>query len=268
MTASARALLSGLIDYAGLFPPASLSLEEAVANYAKYLKGEYGWMLGKFIVPAALARELEIAPARISVLLDENFGMDLPLDTSVEFKAANAEEIGKASTLAGFTAYCETDPARPAELIPLLARAGLRAKIRTGGIAPYMIPTTRSVAEFLALCASARVPFKATAGLHHPVRSPRPLTYEPDSPVAVMHGFLNVFLAAALAYSGAHASELLPILDSQNADEFVFEDQCVLWRDRAFTTQHLAAVRSEFATSFGSCSFTEPVEDLLALGIS
>src|SRR3982751_2204860 len=51
--ASVRALLSGAIDYAGLFPPAGLSMPEAVINFATYRNSNYNWMLGRFVVTAA-----------------------------------------------------------------------------------------------------------------------------------------------------------------------------------------------------------------------
>ena len=58
-TAAARSgtalavLLDGLIDYAGLFPPAALSMPAAVAAYARYVIGTDRAMLGRFVVPAA-----------------------------------------------------------------------------------------------------------------------------------------------------------------------------------------------------------------------
>jgi hypothetical protein len=58
MKASLRALLTELIDYAGLFPPAQLPLERAVRNYAEYRNGPDAWMLGRFVCPAAKLREL------------------------------------------------------------------------------------------------------------------------------------------------------------------------------------------------------------------
>jgi hypothetical protein len=77
MHASQRAFLGGILDYAGLFPPARLSLNEAVRNYARYLREPEGWMLGRFICPSALLEELatyvaelfgEGSSLRISVL--------------------------------------------------------------------------------------------------------------------------------------------------------------------------------------------------------
>ena len=54
-----RILLRGLIDYAGLFPPASLDMADAVRNYAAYREGEHAWALGRFVVPAARLEEFE-----------------------------------------------------------------------------------------------------------------------------------------------------------------------------------------------------------------
>ncbi|HQY88835.1 MAG TPA: hypothetical protein PK402_09260 [Tepidisphaeraceae bacterium] len=58
MNAAIRALMTGVIDYAGLFPPAALALEPAIRNYARYLNSEDRWMLGRFICPASKLGEL------------------------------------------------------------------------------------------------------------------------------------------------------------------------------------------------------------------
>src|SRR2546422_7259388 len=60
MSSSLRALLAGSIDYAGLFPPARLPLDQAIRNYARYRTDPAGWMLGRFVCPAA--RLAELAP--------------------------------------------------------------------------------------------------------------------------------------------------------------------------------------------------------------
>ena len=73
---------------------------------------------------------------------------------------------------------------------------------------PEAIPDPADLARFIAACAAAGVPWKATAGLHHPVRAEQALTYEPGAPRAVMHGFLNVFAAAAFAGGGAPLADL------------------------------------------------------------
>lgn len=62
-TQSARAFLTSLIDYAGLFPPAKLPMATACENFARYLQGEHEWMLGRFICPASRLREMSQAAA-------------------------------------------------------------------------------------------------------------------------------------------------------------------------------------------------------------
>src|SRR5579875_1274910 len=76
MFASLRALLTELIDYAGLFPPARLPLDQAIRNYARYRQGNDAWMLGRFIVPASRLEDLE--PYH-----EELFGVDPPFAFSV-----------------------------------------------------------------------------------------------------------------------------------------------------------------------------------------
>ena len=76
MLAGPRAFLAGLVDYAGLFPPAALDLAPAARNFATYRGGADAWMLGRFIVPAGRLDELgehartfaAAPPARFSVL--------------------------------------------------------------------------------------------------------------------------------------------------------------------------------------------------------
>src|SRR5204863_1254770 len=97
-------------------------------------------------------------------------------------------------------------------------------------------------------CNSAGVAFKATAGLHHPIRS------------GDAHGFVNVFLAAAMI---DHAESILRETDE---GAFSFSDENVRWRGYTISTEQLADTRKNFALSFGSCSFEEPIDDLKALG--
>lgn len=63
MNESLRALLAGAIDYAGAFPPASLSAEQAAQNYFRYRETPEAWMLGRLVCRAkelpALLRAIE-----------------------------------------------------------------------------------------------------------------------------------------------------------------------------------------------------------------
>src|SRR5581483_4489721 len=104
-------------------------------------------------------------------------------------------------------------------------------------------------------------------GLHHPVRSVRPLTYAGDSPRAPMHGFLNVFCAAALAYHGGEQSAVAELLDETDPAALEFTDTGLNWKGRHLSASQIHSARREFAHSFGSCSFEEPVSDLRELGL-
>ncbi len=241
MKKSLHVLLERLIDYAGIFPPAALSMQDAVRNYARYRDGAYAFALGKFVVPKERVKEVP-REFPLSIL-----GID-------EVKATSAEEI---ATFAPGT-YVEIADVK---LLDAIAQHGLRAKIRTGGITPDAFPAIGSIAEFLRACKAKGVAFKATAGLHHPLRCLKPLTYEPNAPSGTMHGFLNVFLAAAMV---GHADEILAETDAR---AFTFADAGVSWREQEVSTEALATMRETFAISFGSCSFEEPIGDLRELGL-
>lgn len=254
MTRSLHILLDGLIDYAGLFPPASLAMEEAVEKYDRYRRSEHAWALGRFVVPAEKLAEV---PRTFSVSVLATPDAMPPVDV-VEIKAADADVVRRiAANRAGRTVYVEV---ADESLLDEIAEHGLRAKIRTGGVVPDAIPSADHVASFIRGCRDRNIAFKATAGLHHPIRCVRPLTYDAEPPVATMHGFLNVFLAAALPRFATQ------ILMEENARAFAFDDGGVWWHDLRVTSEELARLRAEFAISFGSCSFEEPIADLKELG--
>jgi hypothetical protein len=295
-----RFLLQHLIDYAGLFPPAELTMAEAVQNYAAYRRGEYNWMLGRFIVPAPRLEEFEQAAAeygprtdsdevwKLSVLGGANLEADLiqinsfngrhtlnagagiVIDT-IEFKAATVAQIEAATYLLppNLTGFIEIpiqgDSKELSALIKAVGAAGAFAKVRTGGVTADAFPSAQNLAWFISICAEEDIGFKATAGLHHPLRSVNRLTYKPDSPTAMMHGFLNVFLAASFAQNGMGIQKLIGVLEETSPAAFRFESDSVYWQDEMLVVGHMRNARSLLAIAFGSCSFTEPVEDLQRL---
>jgi hypothetical protein len=299
--ASARALLTGLVDYAGLFPPAGLGMKDAVAEYARHHGEPEAWMLGRFVVPAARFDELEEATVDPSGSVREDALGTTPGARSLsalvgpaftthaaEVVAFNGRHAGRAhvdsvefraSTRAELDAALDTIPEGLKifvelplddgldELLPIVKARGAHAKVRTGGVVPEVIPGLGSLARFLEACASAGVPFKATAGLHHAVRAEHPLTYETGAPRRTMHGFLNVFGAAVLAQGGMAATQIETVLRETDPAAFHFDDEGFAWRDRRATTEVITRARHGFAVSFGSCSFVEPVADLKALGV-
>jgi hypothetical protein len=322
-----HAFLSGIVDYAGLFPPAKLDMPTSARNYADYLRSPHSWMLGRFICPVSRLEEFRKAtidllprtpppaphephaglipdthehhagePWPISAIIDGDLDENLDaifafnhehtkperglavidaaeIKTPGETTAAAAVFIDEALDLIPeeIFPFFEISTAPNADfrgLIAALSGADAGAKIRTGGITPDAFPDARTVAEFLAACAAGDVPFKATAGLHHPVRAEHPLTYEPNCPRGVMHGFLNVFAAAAMLHTRAiDAAMAADVLAETDPRAFKFSDDELRYRTVAIAADDLALTRETFALSFGSCSFTEPVNDLCALGL-
>jgi len=248
LPASLQALLSNLIDYAGLYPPAGLSLQDVSEKYAAYRVSPYSGILNRVVLPLS---RLAAAPVgdgwRVTLLVDGEPGPLPPQVETLETKLSHGLSL---------TTYCE------AELDRI---TGAFAKIRTGGLTPDDIPSPEAIADFLRRAAQLRLPFKATAGLHHPIRSLRPLTYAPDSPRAVMHGFLNVFAAAAFAWHNAERGLLLDVLTEGDPRSFEFDDE-LRWRGHRLTTAQIQSARRYFAHAFGSCSFEEPIADLRELG--
>ncbi|MGA7617309.1 MAG: hypothetical protein WBX15_19265 [Thermoanaerobaculia bacterium] len=284
-------LIDRLIDYAGIFPPAKLPMDQAVRNYANYARGGCAPALGRFVVPVARLGEFESAARGlhkpeeaawpIAVLtgpkLDDDvsaiaewnvrFAGRAVIDT-IEAKVTDGREIELIARLVSpaQTAYLEVLLQNDLEkTIDALAKAGVRAKVRTGGVTEEVFPSALQLAEFVTLCAAKNVPFKATAGLHHPLRCTKPLTYEPGSRSATMHGFVNLFVAAALARKGMTVDEAEALLEERDPGAFRIEESSLSWRDHTLQNDELAASRNEFAISFGSCSFDEPMNEIRQL---
>lgn len=283
-----QTLLDGLVDYAGLFPPASLPMDAAVRNYAAYRAGERRGMLARFVLPvarldefvreaSALAPSDDVGPWPLSVLatpadaaaiaaFNRTHGARWVIDM-IEAKAATVDDVhALAAAFGGLTVYVEIPIADdPTALVQAIGTTHLRAKIRTGGVTRDAFPAPASVLRFLAECVQRQVPFKATAGLHHPLRGEYALTYAPDAERGTMYGFLNVFLAATLLHAGHAPATLLDLLEERDAAAIVADANGISWRGLHASAAQVAQARARFAGSFGSCSFEEPVQDLAAL---
>lgn len=305
-------LLRQVVDYAGLFPPAALPMQEVVINYANYLKSHQRSMLGRLIVPAMKLADFEDAarpllpveqtqaPWTISALVPpmdqvsdklnseklesallkiaefnkkhKTLENGLALVDAIEVKTASPKilEATADHIPAGITAFCEIPfNVDPVPWIRWIANAGsdnIFAKIRTGGVTPDLIPTPQEVARFITTCARHKVGFKATAGLHHPIRAEYRLTYEPDSLTATMHGFLNVFIAAAFSFEHQISEDqATAILTNTDPSRFRFNDSTLIWENLEIHASAIEAIRSNGITSFGSCSFDEPTGELQQL---
>jgi len=294
-----RTLIAHAIDYAGLFPPAQLDMPGAVAEYASYIVSSDAWALGRFVVPAARLGELaatagastanSLGTRRAERQLSVVMGADLAADVerlrtfsdqasnqswwggvdAVELRASTPEAIGEAMRVVpdSFERYVEIPVAAdPTTLVRAIGEAGAFAKIRTGGTTADAFPASDHVVRFLATCLREQVPFKATAGLHHPMCGEYPLTYEPGSACGCMYGFLNVFLATAFLAEGLDEADARRLLEEGDPNAVTFSRTDAVWGSYRLSVDRLAQSR-RFLTSFGSCSFREPIDDLTALGL-
>jgi hypothetical protein len=274
-----QTLLTGVVDYAGLFPPAALPIAQAVAGYEAYAAGEHAWMLGRFVVPAARLGDVPnggLAPSRLAILLGDEWARDLASAPAAadffELRASDRAELARvraaldASGRESARAFVEIPWTADAAALADAARAArVGLKLRTGGVTPDAFPSPDVVLAFLHACVARRVACKLTAGLHHPLRAEHPLTYEAGCARGTMYGFLNVLVASALLAAGHAPQRVAPVLEERDASAFTFGDDVVIGGMQA-RAAHLA-VEGRCLRSFGSCSFAEPVADLRALAL-
>jgi hypothetical protein len=303
-----RTAFDRLIDYAGLFPPAQLPMDEAVAEYAAARRGAAAWILGRFIVPAARLSEAagrwaelrEPEPLQVSVIAGASpeprswfaslqnalaevvdlkasapwaqiGAIEIPLPSPASARETFDAPIGQLralldrSGLGDLAGYVELPRgARWLESLggamAALARMRLSAKLRCGGVEAGAFPPVGDVASFVAAAAAEGVAFKATAGLHHPVRHSDPATG------FVMHGFLNILAAATFA-PRVDKDVLVRIVAEEDPAAFGFDETSLRWRDHRAARDDVAHMRDCVFAGYGSCSFSEPVDDLTALRI-
>lgn len=287
--AALHTLLEGIVDYAGLFPPANLSLERALKNYSEYGSGPNAWMLGRFIVQAGRLPEVATlllgldrndSPWKIGALI-KDFDSDMEQVAKfnrdfAKFAVADSVELApelhkkietmSSAILRDFCIYFEIPLDASLEQLHKIVQKGARAKARTGGVNPEGIPQPSNLALFVINCVRSGVQFKATAGLHHPIRSMRALTYEPNAAKGKMHGFLNLVMAACFAMAGESEDLIGEVLSDEDASSFSFTDSEARWKQKSVPASLLQKTREHLFISFGSCSFDEPVSDLSSLG--
>lgn len=283
MSAALRALLEHVVDYAGLYPPANADVLTAARNYAAYRAGDDRWMLGRFVVGVGKLGELRavirsLRPVEtawpVTVVVPDAAaatgairGVNDAAITieSIEVKAQTPTDVAMLGRSADGKRDVYVEVALDHSLEPMLdavAAAKLRAKVRTGGVTAEAVPSATGVVRFLRGCVDRGLGFKATAGLHHPLRGTYRLTYAADAKSGAMFGFLNVFLAATLMRGGLSDDDARALLEESDESAFVIEDQTIAWRERVADLETITATRARFATSFGSCSFREPVDEL------
>ena len=279
-------LLAGLVDDAGLFPPESLPMPDALSRHRadETVDSDGRSMLThRFLCPAGRLGDLRAAPELEGWGEPGRLRVGLILDTGLDgLPAALAEAAGEARleldllevpapspdavavTLDALAtveeaAYVE-GPRSPEWVKTVAARhpsesgGPLRgAKVRCGGARAELFPSPEELAAFVCACFEYGGPFKATAGLHGAVR------HRDDETGFVHHGFLNLVLAAVRAASGAPAGEVAAVLSSTDGPALAAEA-------REASGREVSAARLLFR-AYGSCSTSEPREEAAALGL-
>lgn len=244
-----------LLDDAAVFPPGNLPLAEAVTAHHGHLRAPYAALVGPLVVPAtALADLADLAdqgPLDVAVVAPHAEAAVAALAAAPAGVRVVALEVTDGTGLrealgdpAGVTVFVEVprDGCRDA-VVADLAGTSYRAKLRTGGVRAGLYPDEAELAAAVVALVRAGVPFKATAGLHHALRNTDPETgFE-------QHGFLNLLAATDAARRGAGVEEVAALLAVRDARE-------------------LPSVPPEaLLGSIGTCSITDPVDELTALGI-
>ncbi|MCP9951545.1 hypothetical protein [Actinomadura madurae] len=260
-----------LCDDAAVFPPGLAPLAEAVPAHRDHLSAPHAELVGPLVVPAAALDELYPLlggePLDVSVTAPSGpcqaakamgAAADLPvtvrgLEVAVP-PGMGPDEFFRVLGRVEPPVYVEIprDERRPAFIAAAAAR-GHRAKFRTGGVKAHLYPSPDELAAGIAAVVDAGVPFKATAGLHHPVRNTDPETGFHQ------HGFLNLLLATDAALAGRPVAELAAVLADRDAPS-------VASRVAGLGATRTAAVRAAFL-SFGTCGITDPLSELADLGL-
>ena len=300
-SASLRALLDQVIDYAGMFPPCSLALEPALRNHASYVRSPEAWMLNGFVLPVEqfhptrqfLSEFDPLHPLRVAALGPKTANADALLDALHVVDAAirsfskydvdlvsvshlemflpenvDLASLEKARAIVGdLPLFWEAPPQRAEQTITLLAEHNSDEETATFG---YKLRTGGVTADAFPSSAEIARALVRPATHQLPIKFTaglhHPIRQFRDEVKTKMHGFLNVLGAAVLAAEHQwDADQAAIMLEDEDPRSFSFTDDFFAWRDWKIDTERLQS-RRRFVRSFGSCSFDEPREDLRALG--
>ena len=217
-------------------------MQEALEEDRRFRAGPDAWLVRRFVVPASRFEELGGASVPLAVVIDDVHARGWVDDPRVA--AVETRSMGFDGARREVFVEVPTDEEGLAGTLRELSGSGRRAKVRCGGA---RVPSVAELAEFIRSCRELRLPFKATAGLHHPVRA------------GEGHGFLNVIAATLFG-------DEEPALSEEDPASFGLSAQAFSWRDRSASPEELTRVRERLFAGFGSCSAQEPADELRALG--
>jgi hypothetical protein len=300
--ASLHALLHQSIDYAGLFPPASLALEPAIENQATYVRSSDAWMLNTFVLPveqfdtakqflaqfdmshslcvAALGPKTASAEAFLDSLEDADAAIRSFSAHNVDLVSINHLEmflpedvditvLNEARAILGdMPVFWEAPPEKAEQTIALLAEHNSDEESAIFG---YKLRTGGVTADAFPTSAQIAGALIAPATHQLPIKFTaglhHPIRQFREEVKTKMHGFLNVLGAAVLAAEHRwDTNQAATMLEDEDPAHFSFADDFFSWREWKIDTERLQ-YRRKFVRSFGSCSFEEPREDLRALGL-
>lgn len=305
MMNSLKTFLSQIVDYAGLYPPASLPLEEAFANFVLYQQAEEAWMLSRFIIPAKRLEELPRFYGSLSFSMLGRGGKDA--SEFLENLKLDIEDIRAFREIYGADAVADMfEVALPVSALEdtvsahdlvnsaadVLNRNGLTVffeapfgegwQIRADKLMRFLRKfKDRHIGLKLRTGGVTADAFPSTEQVAWAIASARdagvpmkctaglhhPVRHFNEGVLVKMHGFLNVFGAGVLAAT-KHLSveQIQMILEDEDPASFVFDETGFAWKDLRVVTSEILHARQQ-VVSFGSCSFDEPREDLRALGL-
>jgi hypothetical protein len=300
--ASLRALLAHSIDYAGMFPPCSLGLDQALRNQAEYVRSSDAWMLGAFVLSTQqfdatrqLLSQFDAQhPLRVAALGPKTASADAFLEALDKADAAirslsrhnvdlvsighlemflphdvDVTSLKEAKSIVGdLPVFWEAPPDRAEQTIALLAEFNSDADSATFG---YKLRTGGVTADAFPTSLQIAKALVTPATHQLPIKFTaglhHPLRQYRDEVQTKMHGFLNVLGAAALAAEHRwDTNQTAIMLEDENVDSFSFTDGFFAWREWRINVKRLQ-YRRRFVVSFGSCSFDEPRDDLRALNL-
>jgi hypothetical protein len=290
--------LANLVDYAGVFPPASLSVRAAVDGYRSARSSDAFWMVGRFLIRATQLEDLASAVTSTMARGESPWETSVVFDTDPSDSASRASEFHAEmdpamvvsaaearisdTSLDGIRTIFTTVGSINPEVVPFLevvrgsdielqlhrlatvvgdaGRTG-GAKIRCGGVSADLFPSPDEVATFILAAVETGLPFKATAGLHQPFRH-----FDADLGVE-RHGFINILMATTAAAEGADEKTVVDIISDTDQDSFRLSAAFATWRSLSFPGSALRRVRQRRFVAYGSCDFDEPVHALTELGM-
>lgn len=296
MEESLESSLTELIDYAGLFPPAKLSMDSSFAEYSKHVEGPEAMLVRSFVCPAShlmeLAALIERKPVEAAIPIsviggggESQAAWEYALEHDARFMESFAAEAGDSAELIGYEVklphtdrlqqciadlkpfnslevYLEApwDDALPDNLVAIAESAWVYAKARTGGVEAAAFPSAADLAGFIQSACQLDLSYKLTAGLHHPF----PTT---DAALKVeMHGFVNALAATVFAQKfDLTKKEIEAVLTERDSSRFKFDGDGLRLGELEASLEDIENGRDLFQ-SFGSCSISEPWRDLVSAG--